>query len=102
MIDISLNQNNSSFLVKDQMAKSIRISKIISDKIIDSPTSYHLSMLDEKDLTVWSRSFSEFRELKNGLEWEVDKNFVFSDHITIQINNNAQADFDVIVEIEKT
>ena len=102
MIEISLNQNNPAFIVKDQVATTIIIRKIISKKLIERPASFHLNMLDQKDITIWSRSFSEFSELSTGREWAVDKEFQFYDHITFSITETEKnVDFDMEIIIEK-
>lgn len=103
MIEITLNQNNATFVLKDQVANPLRVIRIESANPILKSEAIHLNMLNEKDLTIWSRIFTGFKELRKGLVWEVDKEFPFYDHITIIITEmGQQIDFDLKVIIERS
>lgn len=102
MIEITLNHLNSSFEVKDQVAKVITIRTLSSLNRIPNPDLVRLNMLDEKDLTIFSKAFSDFKPLTNNLVWELNQEFNFYDHITISITSQDQnLDFEINVGFEK-
>ena len=103
MIEITLNHLNSSFEVKDQIATAITIKRLTSSGYIPNPELMRLNMLDEKDLTIYSKPFSDFKAVKDNFEWELNQEFNFYDHLTISITNQSQnPEFEVNVGFEKS
>ena len=103
MIEITLNHLNSSFEVKDQIATAITIKRLTSSGFIPNPERIRLNMLDEKDLTIYSKPFSDFKAVKNNFEWELNQEFNFYDHLTISITSlDRNLDFEINVGFEKS
>lgn len=103
MIEITLNHLNSSFEVKDQVATTITIKRLASKGHIPNPERIRLNMLDEKDLTIYSKPFSDFKAVKNNFEWELNQEFNFYDHLTISITSQDRSlDFEINVGFEKS
>ncbi|WP_439882695.1 hypothetical protein ACSX1A_05890 [Pontibacter sp. MBLB2868] len=93
---IELNENNSTLIISgSQATRSIDIKKVTVNRWPAADDSLKMLVLDEKDVPIYSQVM-ETSQARQGGTIEVDKRFVFYDHLSVQfITERENSGFDV-------
>ena len=95
MDTIKLNNNNAAFQLHGNVNRhSLKLFKVKQEH--KNGQSLQLQVIDEKDMTMFTQDLNS----ENG-ETEIDKKFVFYDHITVRVEcKKTGQPFELVVYYE--